>query len=384
MIHTPNNFVGASRCGTIFSGSSLALGLGLVWLTPADQVAAQGCVGSPSCPLSPMVPGQHDTTLASSHRWLGTISYRWYESGRHFGGRARSGVWLDGDEENTDREKYHQQMINTVSTIDVTVGYGFNARWSASATLPFIAAERSSVFEHTDGRRHSMFASGLGDIRLVTDYWLLDPHRHMDGNIALGLGVKTPTGDDQASDISYRSGGRVMRPVDQSIQPGDGGWGLVLQLQAYQKIYGSLFAYLQGFYLISPQEMNDTEAVMADMQPVGPATYNSISDQYFGRGGVSFSIWPAYGLRLSLGGRIEGVPVYDAVGDSLGYRQPGYTISVEPGISWNGKKNSLSILTPVAAYRNRERSAAEIARGRPGGDASFADFSILASFTHNF
>ena len=87
---------------------------------------------------------------------------------------------------------------------------------------------------------------------------------------------------------------------------------------------------------------------------------------------------------LLLGGRIEGVPVFDAIGGSLGYRQPGYTVSIEPGLTWDGKRNSLSILAPVAVYRNRQRSAAEMAMGRPGGDASFADFSILATFTHRF
>jgi hypothetical protein len=118
--------------------------------------------------------------------------------------------------------------------------------------------------------------------------------------------------------------------------------------------------------------------------PPGPATFNSISDQYFGRGGFSYLLWPERGLTLSLGARIEGVPVYDAIGGSLGFRQPGYTISVEPGISWTGKKNSFSILAPVTAYRIRQRSAAEIAMGRPLGEASFADFSILASFNHRF
>ena len=129
---------------------------------------------------------------------------------------------------------------------------------------------------------------------------------------------------------------------------------------------------------------NQTETVTADMRPPGPMTLNSIGDQYFGRGGFSYLVWPAKGLTLSLGGRIEGVPVYDAIGDSLGFRQPGYTVSVEPGISWMGKKNTLSILAPVAVYRNRERSASEIAMRRPGGDASFADFSILTTFTHHF
>ena len=347
------------------------------------RVWAQGCVASPNNSCSMLVPGEFTNTMASAHRWLGAVSYRWYESGRMFGGRS-GGVFIDGDEENTDRERLGQQTINTVSAFEVSATYGFTHRWSATLTLPFIDANRSSVFEHTDGQRHSMHSGGLGDVRLTTDYWLLDPHHHMEGNIALGIGFKAPTGDDKASDLSYRATGPVYRPVDQSIQPGDGGWGVILQLQAYQKIYQNLYGYVQGSYLLAPKEHNDTQRVMADLMPPGPATYNSISDQYFGRGGFSYLVWPAGGLTLSLGGRIEGVPVYDAIGDSLGYRQPGYTVSIEPGISWSGKRNSFSILAPVAVYRNRLRSAAEIAMGRPGGEASFADYSILASFSHRF
>lgn len=358
--------------------------LALIASALPSRAKAQGCIASPNNTACISMPGQHAATSVSPHQLTGTVSYRWYESARAFGGRTRAGVWLDGDVENTDREKYDQQMINKVSLIDVSLSYGFTARWTATLDIPYIDAERNSLFEHTDGQRHSMYSSGLGDVRLVTDYWLFDPHQHMDGNIALGIGVKAPTGDDKASDTSHRATGPVHRPVDQSIQPGDGGWGMILQLQAYQKIYQHLYGYVQGSYTLTPQEHNQTETVTADMRPPGPMTLNSIGDQYFGRGGFSYLIWPAQGLTLSLGGRIEGVPVYDAIGDSLGYRQPGYTVSIEPGISWMGKKNTLSILAPVAVYRNRLRSAPEIAMGRPGGDASFADFSILASFSHRF
>ena len=371
----------ASRAFTLIK--SLVV-IALVTSALPSRVSAQGCIASPNNSCSHLVPGQFTNMTASAHRLSGAVSYRWYESARHFGGRTRAGVWLDGDVENPDREKYDQQMINKVSLIDVSLAYQFTERWNATLNLPYIDAERSSVFEHTDGRRHSMRSSGLGDVRLVTDYWLFDPHRHMEGNIALGIGVKAPTGDDKASDTSYRADGPVHRPVDQSIQPGDGGWGIILQLQAYQKIYQHLYGYVQGSYMLTPQEHNQTETVTGDMRPPGPMTLNSIGDQYFGRGGFSYLIWPAQGLTLSFGGRIEGVPVYDAIGDSLGFRQPGYTVSVEPGISWMGKRNSLSILAPVAVYRNRQRSAPEIAMGRPGGDASFADFSIIASFTHRF
>ena len=348
------------------------------------QVLAQGCVASPGSPACMMMPGEHAEHSAKANRLAGTVAYRWYESARHFGGRTRAGVWLDGDEENTDREKYGQEMINRVSLINVTLTYGITERWSAGLDIPYIDAERSSVFEHMDGHRHLMRSRGLGDLRLVTDYWLFDTHKHMNGNVALGIGVKAPTGNDKATDISHRTGGPVTRPVDQSIQPGDGGWGIVLQFQAYQKVVQNLFAYAQGSYLLNPKEHNDTQMVMADMMPRGPMTYNSISDQYFGRAGFNYAVWPGQGVTVSFGGRVEGVPVHDAIGDSLGYRQPGYTVSVEPGLVWAGENHSLSILAPVAVYRNRERSAPEIKMGRPGGDASFADYSILVSFTRRF
>lgn len=350
----------------------------------ATRALGQGCVASPNNPACMMMAGHHGDDAGSSHPLGVSISYRGFQSARHFGGRAQSGVWLDGDVENTDREKNHQQMINSVSLIDITLNYAITPRWSATLDLPYIDAKRSSLFEHTDGSRHFMSASGIGDVRLLTDYWLLKPETHMNGNISIGVGVKFPTGDDHATGTSYRFTGPVERPVDQSIQPGDGGYGIILQLQAYQKVYRHLSAYAQGYYLISPKEQNQTQRVMGDFGVPNAMTYNSISDQYYGRGGFSYAIWPSQGLKLLCGARIEGVPVFDAVGGSLGYRQPGYTISVEPGLTWDGQRNSLSILAPVAVYRNRERSAAEIAMGRPGGDASFADFSILATFTHRF
>ena len=354
----------------------ILLGAGLCGLLTASPEAAraQGCIASPNNPVSPIIPGDFTETQSMANQWIGSVSYRYYESGRHF----------VGDVEQPQRQALGNNVINTVHSFDVSATYGITEQWSGTLTLPFIDADRSSLYEHDGLHRHSMHAGGLGDIRLVTDYWLLDPHTHMDGNIALGTGVKVPTGDDKASDISYRPTGLVYRPVDPSIQPGDGGWGFILELQAYQKIYKNLFAYVQGSYMITPQEQNHTQTTTGDLRPPSVVTYDSITDQYFGRGGFTYVVWPEKGLSVSLGARIEGVPVYDAVGGSLGFRRPGYTISIEPGISWTGKKNSFAINTPVALYRNRERSAPEIYLGRAGGDAAFADYSILASFTHRF
>jgi len=76
------------------------------------------------------------------------------------------------------------------------------------------------------------------------------PPSHHDGNINIGIGVKAPTGDERAVDDFHQFGGTViLRPVDIAAQPGDGGWGFLLQMQAFQKIIKNLYGYISGFYL---------------------------------------------------------------------------------------------------------------------------------------
>jgi hypothetical protein len=115
----------------------------------------------------------------------------------------------------------------------------------------------------------------------------------------------------------------------------------------------------------------------------------SIADSYLGRAGFEYVLWPKQGLTLSLAGRIEGVPVYDAVGGSDGFRRPGFAISIEPGIDLTVNSWSVSLYIPVAVYRNREQSvpdkqlsaATGISRH---GDAAFADFLVMFKVTKRF
>jgi len=106
-------------------------------------------------------------------------------------------------------------------------------------------------------------------------------------------------------------------------------------------------------------------------------------DSYLLRVGVSCGIWPAKGLSLSLGGRLEGVPVEDWFGGSEGFRRPGYAVSIEPGIAWQYRKFSISVTAPVAIERNRERSVSDLRTGRHG-DAAFADYLITGSVSYRF
>jgi hypothetical protein len=286
--------------------------------------------------------------------WQVTLAHRWLHSDRHF----------IGSEEQEQRQEEGSQVVNNVNTFDLTAGYAFNKRFALSLTIPYVTASRSSLYEHDRTNRHSMHASGLGDLRLVGNYWLLNPEKHTNGNVAVGLGFDAPTGEYKETDYKFRPTGPVLDYVDNSIQPGDGGWGILFEFSAFQKVFKNAFVYANGTYLMTPEGQNE----------IG----NSIWDAYIARAGLHYAIWPSHGLALSLGGRVEGVPPEDLVGDTEGRRRPGYALSIEPGISWNYKNAYLSVTAPVALYRNRQNYM-----GR-SGDAAFADYIIQSTVSYRF
>ena len=286
--------------------------------------------------------------------WQVSLAHRWLRSDRHF----------VGSEEQEHRQEQGSQVVNNVNTFDLTATYAFNKRLSLSLTLPYVTASRSSLYEHDRTNRHSMHSSGLGDMRLVANYWLLSPDRYTNGNVGFGLGVKAPTGEYKETDYKFRATGPVLDYVDNSVQPGDGGWGILFEFQSFHKLFKNTFAYANGTYLMTPEGQNE----------IG----NSIWDAYVARAGLHYAIWPSQGLALSLGGRIEGVPPEDLVGDTEGRRRPGYAISIEPGISWTYEKVSFNVTAPVAIYRNRQNYM-----GR-SGDAAFSDYVILSSVAYRF
>ena len=359
----------------------IVAGLTLSALLVSSQTShAQGCVATRGSGGG-MLPHGDDVYL-QPNSWEATLGYRWLYSDRHFKGR----------EEQKERQALGTDVRNDSHFIDTTIAYGISKRTSVSLTLPFVSSQRSSLYEHGakdaagNRERHEMSASGLADVRLTTTTWLFDPEAHHSGNIALGIGVKAPTGDSEAKDIKYKNSATlgnytVMDFVDQSIQPGDGGWGFIVEAQGFQKLFNNAAAYMQMSYLISPKEMNGAYSLTGTPQV---KRFHSVPDSYLLRAGLSYSVWPSKGLSLSLGGRMEGVPVEDLIGGSLGFRRPGYAVSIEPGVNWAYKKLSFNLTVPIAVERNRERSYIEIVENRPGGDAAFADYIITSSVSYRF
>lgn len=336
-----------------------------------DYSLAQGCVA---------IKGMAGICSRPSDAkgWELNLNSRYFKSYKHFVGTI----------EQKQRIEESSNVINHAYQLDITAIRTLNSRWSLAMTLPIMSFGRSSLYEHDGASRHATHSFGIGDARFSAYKWMIDPQKHRKGNIQLGAGIKLPTGNYDYKDYFYKKAdSSVLGPVDQSIQPGDGGTGLTFELNGFYNFNHKIGVYGNAFYLINPREVNGTSTARGGAASAIAKKYNtdvmSVPDLFMTRGGVAYMV---KGFTFSGGVRIEGLPSKDLTGGSRGFRRPGYIISAEPSVTYVTKKISFNLSVPVALERNRTQSNADKRRSADTGthvqgDAAFADYLVSAGVT---
>lgn len=344
----------------------------VIALVHFNQAYSQGCVAIRQFSGAMGQGGQ--TAISNRGDWNINTNYRYFKSFRHFRGR----------EEEPDRVANNTEVINYSHALDLNINYMFSDQVFGIVTLPFVYNERSSLYEHGRQSRHTSYSQGLADMSFGIGYWLFSAENSENGNVSLAISIKLPTGDYAASSEFYNvgpDGSSEIRPVDQSIQPGDGGFGLIVSTQGYHKLAQSVYVYYDAFYLINPRNTNGTRTFRETLSPLlHNESIMSVPDQYALRAGL-FAPIVNHHLSASMGFRVEGVPVRDLFGDSDGFRRPGYIASVEPGFSYMKGNYTLILSVPIAVIRNRTQSVtdketSEITGSYRHGDSAFADYLI--------
>lgn len=261
-----------------------------------------------------------------------------------------------------------------------------------SLSVPILNATRiydhqlfATFFKIPNAPDQVSHSNGIGDIGVSGQLWLLRPPAESGHNIAFSFGAVFPTGNSRATDTVETLNGPQKIFVDQSIQPGSGGYGISLGTQAYQRVKRSVL-YVSGSYVLAPQEINGTRnASLAGvtLKPNPLTAFMSIPDQYLVDGGIAHPFPKIRGLAVKGGVRYEGVKVKDLLGGSLGFRRPGYAISVEPGLQYERNKYTWTFNLPIAVQRNRKRSVPDQMQGA-AGDAAFADYMLLFGISKHF
>jgi len=152
------------------------------------------------------------------------------------------------------------------------------------------------------------------------------------------------------------------------------------------KSFGRVTAFATGSYLSNPREQNDFLRNPGATNSDPSSAYLSIADQYAARVGVGTG---AGNFGFSLGARLEGVPSSDLIGGDLGRRRPGYSIGIEPGISYSWGRNAINASVPYLVRRVRTQNISDkLATERTGhfenGDAAFADYVVIIGFSRRF
>jgi hypothetical protein len=354
----------------------LALAI-IILLGLSSQITyAQGCVairgGGAVCT-------QQEAEAQNQPQWQLNLNHRYFHSYKHFVGTV----------EQKERVEAETDVRNFSHTLNMTLVRQLNSRWSVLLDVPLISNARSSKYEHYGNTNTSPLARrethsfGLGDIRIAANYWLFNPATSTKGNLQVGLGIKLPTGDYNYQDQFWRNDTTyVYGPVDQSIQLGDGGTGISLELNGYLHLNQGFGLYGNFFYLSNPREQNGTStgrgsAVTATAIKFGTATM-SVADQYMWRIGANYmqgKFTAAAGLRM------EGIPAEDLIGGNMGFRRPGYILNAEPSMAYHFKHFLGFASVPVALRRNRVQSYSDKLRTAATGtwvqgDAAFADYAI--------
>ena len=322
----------------------------------------QGCVAvrHMSCSVG---TGANSNSMMHPGQWQVSLGFRSLHSYKHYVGADYQPA----------REAAGTNVINDQQGFDLGVTYSITDRLSMAVNLPLNFNYRTSLYEHYGNavagnplqKRFGTMANGIGDARITASYWLLDPLKHMKGNLSVGLGVKLPTGDWNVQDQFHRratdgSDYTITKAVDQSIQLGDGGTGFTVELNTFYNFKHNFGVYGNLYYLMNPREQNGTRTYRETLSPfLANEAIMSVPDQYMLRGGFNYSFNHIKGLSVAAGARLEGIPVHDLVGGSGDFRRPGYIWSVEPSVNYEYKKVTLFASVPFAVVRNRTQSVTD-------------------------
>jgi hypothetical protein len=349
---------------TLPQGLILMLVLSMTFVS-LSTASAQGCM--PIRFISPVVGGQGDVYL-KRHAWQAGVAYR----------RLSSDQFIVGTEVRNDLGPFGQATLIKINSLAFSVAYALSDRLSVALSIPFSQGSESRLY--ADKQKHRTSATGLGDVNLIATYWLRDTGLQPRGNLAIGLGIKAPTGSYHAEGYFWdKTGASVRFPVGIPIQLGDGGWGLILQLQGFQPIFPRGYAYAAGSYTANPRKVTDV------VRSPGSPIHFGVPDTYNVRAGVAMTVGPGQGISVSLGARVDATTKRDLIGGGAheGFRRPGTVGYLDPGLSVTRGSRTFALSIPVRAYKNYRPSYVDLALGSAGG-GGLAKYLILAAFSQRF
>ena len=312
--------------------------------------------------------GGSDTYLQKG-QWEFRTSFFRFVSDKHYIGTERN-LALDA----------YKGPVNIRNQFNFDLTYALTPRWNLSLDVPvqFQTYNLHRVLPSSGSSQPvpiNTGANGLGDISVRGGYWLFSTE-HSKGNVFVSMGLQFPTGDSGATSLVY---GRAI-PVDISVQPGNGAWGVIPTVQAFRN-FGRISTYGVATYLIDPRNTTGTPAFFSALNNPSATTVNSSTDQYLAEFGASVRT-PLRWISPTLAYRISGVPVQDLIGASDGFRRPATLGYIAPGVDVTLLGRTINLSVPIVTNINVKP---HIVNGvNQNTDSTVPDFMFSVSYPLRF
>lgn len=321
----------------------------------------QAAVGQGCAPIrvAGNVPGTEGDIYLRRHTWQVSAAYRLLSS-NHL---------IQGHEDMGPSSVVHSQALFT------GLRYGVTDRLALSLSVPF--SHGSHETSYPDGQQHTNRATGLGDVSLSATYWLFNANAlRPGGNLAIGFGVKIPTGKNDVEGTWWNADGTTIAwPVHQSIELGDGGWGLILRSEGFRPLWSRVYLYGGGSYTLNPRRTSEV------VRSPGSPQHWAVPDTWDAFAGVAAAFWAEQGLVARLGLAFEGTRKRDLIGgtDSLEHRLPATTGYLMPAMTMTRGAHTITVSVGARIYKNFLPSVWDDANAKKGG-GGLAKYVFLSSY----
>ncbi len=170
--------------------------------------------------------------------------------------------------------------------------------------------------------------SGIGDIKLIGRYRIWSQKKHDPFNLAVGAGLKIPTGCTDKKDAAGAYPG--------FLQTGTGSWDPIIELGAH-KMIGRSMVSSHFMYTMT------TEGERGNQDFEGPDMFNY-------NFGYAYAVSNLFDLQLECNGEIKGKAKLDGQKqDNTG----GHVIYLSPGVHFKiTKAMHMGLCAPIAVYRD--------------------------------
>ena len=207
-----------------------------------------------------------------------------------------------------------------------TLRAGITDTIDARIIIPYLAKELNRQSFNAD---FSDDASGIGDIKFLARYRFLSQKQKDPFNLALGVGIKAPTGDTDTTDSTGATPGY--------LQTGSGSWDPIIELGAHKVIRSHWLSTYFMYQMSTEGELGDLDYEKPDL-----FKYNLA---------YAYAVWDFFDLQMELNGEVK------SKAEKAGVKQEdsgGHVVYLTPGVHFKFNNNLIhfDIGVAIPVYRD--------------------------------